>query len=670
MANKYKDTAEATNAPIKQEKAVLTGAEAEAESAAKNTMNPILGNIGAAAEGVLDAVPGAKYLQTKALQAFGVDPADTVAAQHRLTSEYPAATGAGAGTGAALVAAGTGGALGLPAAAGGALGAAAVGASEAGLMTPIYKLGDILNDAEAVPTPLSVEQVSHAFDMDDVLTASGIAALLHAPGLLTAGVQKGTRMGAEASAGGALKKASNKLQRSDLGRLALDTGMLEEAGKAKKLADKAGKEMGAALKGVEIDSVARENLVEALGKVSAGGIEAPAVKGAARKVAKAAEALAAEGEMDAERAWQHRNALKDLRDAAPKGSQTKLLYGDAVAAFDQALESHVTAVDPIKGRSFTSAKQDYKTYINMVREADAAANKRLTGKDIATGVAIQQGSRAAGAAIGGPAGAMAADAISVGGMLWKNRAKNPAVLLNKISKIAPGAAWNGRVGDVVEGLLSPNLVAQNVGDRDTTERYDQMAKDLRNHVANPDAAAQALRQNMNFLPPVMADAVTANTMEKINKMCAELPEPTGPATAFGIQTQPSDREKREFLRKCDAKFDPYSAILSGRKDLIQEAERCNPETVHEIKKAIIDRISKNPDSIDYMTRRKICGILGLPGVPGQDAAIGARIQAALTNRRVAQDSQGQMKSARQANANLKNNSATLSRAQKILNNGE
>jgi hypothetical protein len=203
---------------------------------------------------------------------------------------------------------------------------------------------------------------------------------------------------------------------------------------------------------------------------------------------------------------------------------------------------------------------------------------------------------------------------------------------------------------------------------DPTERFDQIAHMLQEHLGNPNKAATNLRAHLNFLPPAHADAVTANTMNKLQTAAHELPIPRGPATAFGIQNHVNDRDKREYLRKFDAKFDVFGAIKSGRKDLILEAEKYHPEMMNEIRKKAIAKLGG--EDVDYLTKRRVSGILGIPGTPTQDPRLANGLQLLIQTRKTAQDSQGQMKSARQMNANLKNNSATLTRAQRILNGGD
>ena len=60
-------------------------------------------------------------------------------------------------------------------------GGAAVGASEAGLLTPLYKMGEIANQAQLKGDALHMEQIAHAFDLDDILGAAGLAAAFHIP---------------------------------------------------------------------------------------------------------------------------------------------------------------------------------------------------------------------------------------------------------------------------------------------------------------------------------------------------------------------------------------------------------------------------------------------------------------------------------------------------------
>ena len=665
MPNKYEIEADAEEAKAeapKKDVGFLTGDEAIAANEAKRSLLDPLAAYGNAA---MRIIPGADYAQTKLFQALGHDPKDTVEMQHRLQAEYPGASLAGGISGGVVAGAGAA-ALGVPAAVGGLAGVAAVAASEAGLMTPIYKLGDILNDGTAQPTPLNIEQVSHAFDLNDVLMASGLTALFHVPGLLNAGAKSM----AQSSAGRSMKEAAGKLQiePSKLGRKALDTGILEQVGNADRLRQAAGAQMGEAVTHAKIDGKAKRDMVQALVDVQKGAVQNPEIDLAVANINAVAKGILDDTKLDGPRAHQQILTLKNMAAKAP--SQAKQLYLNAKNALEDILEGNLDLVKPSAASDFRNGKHDYHLYSKISSEADDLAKRQMTKEDLGYAAAGGAMAHAVGTAIGGGPGAAVFDAGAALAGATRFKSKNTAVLLDKVSKMGPAVMYKTRMDAVMKGLMSPNMSAEVVSTMDDMQRYDDMVNMLQNHAGNPDATATNLRENLNFLPTGTADAVTANTMEKINKMCAEIPNSTAPATAFGVQANASDRQKREFLRKCDAKFDPYAAVMSGRKDLIQEAERCNPETVHEIKKAVIARISENPDSIDYVTRRKICGILGLPGVPGQDPTIGARIQGALNVRKEAQDAQGQMKSARQSNANLKNNSATLTRAQRILNDGD
>lgn len=232
-----------------------------------------------------------------------------------------------------------------------------------------------------------------------------------------------------------------------------------------------------------------------------------------------------------------------------------------------------------------------------------------------------------------------------------------------------GEVFDSKLKDVLGGLLGTVAVsgAQEIGD--IGKNYDELTHGLRSSMANPDQTSQRIRAHFESIPPHIADALAANTMDKLQAAALDIPADHGPATAFGLPGGISDRQKREFLRKTAARFDPFGAVNSGRPELIQIAEQHNPETVHAIKQAVISELSNNPN-VSYMTKRRVSGILGVAGTPTQDPATGAQLQQIIQTKRQANDSQGQMKSARQANASLKNNSATLTRAQRILNQGE
>lgn len=670
MANKYRKKLP------KAESEASQGATAPGEELV-DPMDMGMGAGMAAVEGVLSAVPGMKFVQGKIMRAIGGEEAEkaTAAEQARLEAEHPTASAAGE-----LIGAGLAGAA-MPLGSGGAVAKTATAAAQAALMTPAYKLGEIANQAQLKGDALHVESIANAFSFQDSLEAAGLTALFGLPGLgmEAAGAIKGAA-GRRASSEAAklFPKAAAKLGVSEveLGERALSEGLLGSETAVRTRMSEAGKRMGAAVKEAKLDATDIERMTLDLVELEKGAENNQFLQGARKSIrAQAARLLNVQSGEELEVIIQSMKG--EARAAAKAGrAQKAQFFGDAAETLRGRLAEHLDVLAPEAGAEYRAAVQDYNTYAKMAPEATAGARRQAKGNDIAKTAVRAAVSPAVGAVTAGPLGAVAGLAVDAAlpAVTAPLRGKNTAVLMQRISKAAPGAMHLERAAQVTDKLLGAAAaeVAEQIAqpaEADVPRRYADVAKALRSSMANPSGTAKQIRAQLDFLPPHVADAVAANSMNKLQCLALALPPENGPATAFGIKTDVPDRAKREFLRRASDAFDPYGAVLSGSPMRVREAEKYNPETINDLRKRVIDKIAENPN-LPYSTKRRVAGILGVAGVPTQDPMVGATVQQILRKRREAQDSQGQMKSARQANANLKNNSATLTRAQKILNQGE
>ena len=686
MANKYRKRSVAPAAPSEApaeapqaEGSIIEGLKSIPEAFAQvgRDIAEIPGGVRAAAEQLPTAVPGGQYAVDKLRMALGESGEEIASKRAELEKEHPIGTAMGDVS--AMMA---GGAV-LPGGkAASAVGRMAESAAQMALLTPAYKLGQTADQAQLKGDALHTESIANAFSLGDILTASGIAALLGAPAAgaeALAGVKPRAAAAAEAEAAKLFPKSAQALGTTPeaLGQTAIQKSMLKSETATKKLLQDAGKRIGdaaaqAKLGKTDIDQMAMDLLA----------LEQQAQNNqfltTARKQLRtqAARLLNVTDGTELESIIQ---SFKGEARAAYKSgkAQKGQFYGDAAEALRGRMANHLDIVDPEIGAQYRSAVQDYNTYVKMGGEAAAGARKQMSLGTVGKAAARAAVPPMVGGLLGGPAGAaagLALDVVAPAGILSPLRGKNKAVLLDRIAKAAPGAQHSQRAVEVLDHLLGvakavPRALAERKPEEDVHGKYKGMAKALRNSMADPSGTAQKMRAQLDFLPPHVADAVTANCMNKLQCLALELPPERGPATAFGITTDVPERAKREFLRKAEDKFDPYGAVLSGSPTRVKNAEQYNPETINDLRKRLVQRLAEQPD-LDYSTKRRVTGILGVAGVPTQDPMVGATLQQIMRKRREAHGAQGQMRSARQANANLKNNSATLTRAQKILNNGE
>lgn len=627
----------------------------------------------AAGEGIMSIIPGAKAAEAKILGALPGNSEQKVAQQQaKLGKENEFEHGLGQ-------AAGVAGAMALPGgqAAAGTLAGAAASAAEGAMLAPAYKLGDVANQAQIKGDALHVEQIANAFDFHDIAWASGLAAVMHVPvaGLeALAGAAQPLAQRAAKSAGDLFTKAAEKLglDTATVGRMILDKGVLENAGALKRLTRDAGKRMEAGENAAQVDSVFRGDLADKLEELVKTQITpAAGMDAQARDLLKRAKTIRNNAEMDGGALGEIITSFGEEAKASNK-SAVKELYRTAQQTFRDALGTHLDAVDPAIASTYRSAVQDYRTYSVLKQEAPAALKKQLSGADIAKTAGTLATTHVAGAVLGAPGAAgLAADAIIGGQSVRRLIGKSPARLLNKASKALPTDLFDSNVGQVLQSLvkgapLVTALGADHLTADEIDDQYRQVTRGLRHSLQDTQGTSTKLRAHLGFLPPVQADSVTANSMNKLQAAAMDIPLPGGPATLFGSQVDVSDRQKREFLRRTDAKFSPFTAIASGRSDLVKHAEQYNPETVHEIKKRVVEHLANSPE-VDFQTKRRVSGILGVPGTPTQDPRLGGTLQAIIAARKQANSAAGQMGSARNAKAAMKNDQSTLTRAQSILN---
>lgn len=690
MANKYRKRAaakESTPTPAAEsapEKGLLEGIRDlpgnlwEAAKTVGSDIAEIPGGARAALEQLPTAVPGGQYVTDKVRMALGQSGEDIESTRAQLATEHPIGTALGD-----IGAMAAGGALLPGAGAGSAVKQVLTQAGQAAVLAPAYKLGQVADQAVLRGDALHVEAIANSFSFQDSLEAAGLTLLMGAP---MVGVEAAGQVGpaaarrAKTEAARLFPKAAQKLGMSEeaVGQLAMDKNMLRSETSAKKLMQEAGTRMGQAADKAQFSQTEIEAMALDLAAMEKAA-EPNQTLASARKQVRAQAARLLDVQTGAELEGIIQGFKAEARAANRAGkSQKGQFYGDVAESLRDHMGKNLDVVDPKVGAEYRAAVQDYNTYAKMAPEAAAGAKKQVRGRDVANVVARGAVAPALGYLAGpaGVAGGLAAD-LMIPQVTAPIRGKNTAVLMDRISKTAPGQQHIARASEVVSGLLgvakAGTVAIGRSGtlaeEKDVPKRYAGVAKALRNSMADPSGTAKQLRSQLNFLPPHIADAVAANSMNKLQCLALALPPETGPATAFGIQTDVPDRAKREFLRRAQDAFDPYGAVLSGSPMRVREAEKYNPETINDLRKQVIAKIAENPQ-LPYSTKRRVAGILGVAGVPTQDPMVGATVQQVLRLRRQAQDSQGQMKSARQMNANLKQNSATLTRAQKILNNGE
>lgn len=666
--------AEASGPATREPGHVLTMDEAIADmdAAEKAPREGAIDKLGSMVAGAVRAIPGGIWLANKGTAALLGAPEKEIAQEtERALKDNPGYAMAGTVAGAL----GTGGALTSTAGMGLAKGAA-VAAGQAALLAPTYKLGEIANQAQLSGDALQIEHIANAFDWHDIATAGGLAAVLHVPlmGVETAlGAGAGLASTAAKSAGGAFSKAAQKLgiTEEQAGRIALDADLMSKSGATAKRLAETGKVIGQAENAAQVDSVFRDVLASKL-------------EGVAQEAATPGAGLNSEVKDLQIRATEVRDSdidgegigklISSLNEKAVKSKERSVreFYFTAAKQMRDSLADHLDVVDPQVGSQYRAAVHDYKTYSRMSAEAERAVDSQLTGRDIAGAIGQTAATAVLGKVIGaGPAG-LVADAVVGGASARQLLRKNPAILLDRLAKRAPTELFEGRAAQALKDLASPSpasaaLAVENQSKADIDQQYLETTRALRHSLQDPSGTSVKLRGQLNFLPPLQADAVTANTMNKIRVSAMDIPTSAGPQTLFGQQTDVSDREKREYLRRVQATFNPLEAIKSGRADLVKHAEKTNPETIHELRKRVIEQFTSG-EPVDYQTKRRVSGILGAAGTPTQNSALGATLQNIITARKHAQDDSGQMHSARQAKAQRKNDLATLSRGQSLVHN--
>ncbi|HET6345556.1 MAG TPA: hypothetical protein VFH51_11535, partial [Myxococcota bacterium] len=623
MANKYRKLAEQAEkskpSETPREKGLLEGlrdlpgALAEAAGTVAGDIAEIPGGARAALEQLPNAIPGGQFVVDKARMALGESGQEIAGRRAQLEAEHPIGTALGD-----VGAMAAGGAL-LPGAkAATAAGRLAVGGAQAAVMAPAYKLGQVADQAALKGDALHTEAIANAFSFQDSLEAAGLTALMGLPGAAVEagsaallGGAKAARNRAVSQAGELVQKGAQKLGMTpeDAGALVLDEGLLEHQGAAKRQMQDAGKRMGNAVKSAQLDAQDLETMAQeivALGEAQ----ENNALLAPARKQL-AAQAKALANVQSGEELEAIIQTLKSESRSAyqSKKNQKGELFGDAAEILRGRLSDHLDIIDPRAGAEYRSAVQDYNTYAKLAPEVAAGAKKQVKLGAVARDIGKAGAATAAGSLLGGPVGgavALGAE-LAMPGATSSVRGKSTAVLLNKLSKMAPGQQHIDRATEVTEMLLGAPAMAANQSvrdngaEKDVPKRYADVAKALRSSMADPTGTASKLRAQLDFLPPHVADAVTANQMNKLQCLALALPPETGPATAFGITTDVPDRAKREFLRRAQDAFDPYGAVLSGSPMRVKESEKYNPETINDLRKRVIERIAENP-KLPYSTK--------------------------------------------------------------------
>lgn len=680
MGNKYRKLAEGgTAAPATSAtKSTLATPEeqmAAQDKAAESTAGP-LGAIAAAAQTGVEMLPGGKYLEAKMLGALGVPEQFTAGKQAQLEAEHPVASPIGTLLGAAAT---------LPAAAAGAgfkalsgvQKIAATGAA-AGMMTPVYKLGDIANQAQLTGDPLHMEQISHIFDFKDILKASLLGTVMGGVGVgmeaaASAKTGKVLEAASESQAGKLFRKAAERLGMSEdaLGAKVMDEGLLAKAGEIQYRKQRAWSRVLDSAAQAEVTPEFQERLGTKLIEMYKGTEHLEALENA-RKFMRSQTRRLLSDKVDGKAVEEVAQSLNNEGSRAFEAGRTQKgqMLKDGSQLIRDEFASHMQQTDPEAAARYRTGVQDYRVYSELTQEAIRGAAKQATRGDIEGAIGKVGVAHVVGGAIGGPAGALASDVVAGSMGLGKLGVKNYAILLGKMSKMSPSEQFEAKATATLDRLLAPSaaLSSKVVAD-DVTADYEQISKALKNSIGDPAGMAKRLRAQVSFLPPHIADAFVANSMDKLQSVTMDLPPENGPATAFGIVSGVSDRQKREFFRKASSKFDVFSAIESGRADLILEAEKFNPEAMHNLKGRLVKELSER-ENVDYLTKRRLQGMLGVAGTPLQDPALGGQLQQVIQTKKQADSAVGQMGSARQMNANLKRDSGTLTRAQGILNSKE
>lgn len=644
MPNKYHEVEPAAAPAQEQDSTFLSGDPIE--------------TLVAGAQKVAQGIPGLQSAQDYLLTKLGVPGSFIQQERERLSKEHPAASAAGTVGGLAA------GAAALPGvgAVEGAAAKLATGAAQAAMLAPAYKLGETADQAILQSNRLRAEQITHSLFSSDSVVSALLATMLGAPGALleTASpyIQSLAKTQAAKQAAQLFPKAAQSLRLPpggdiDLGVLALEKGMLENAGAAKRQLKEAGRIIGQAASKAQVEETLRAKLGDTLAKFAAtleGNTAYDSVRKALIKQADAFEVHDFNGN-------QVEDVIQKLNGAGTKNDRA--VYKDAAQHLREVFAQHLDTVDPQAGAAYRAAVDDYHAYAKMAPEAIRGAQKQVTGTQAALRTLLNVGT--------GGTLALGKKALEAAGYM-RPSTSNYANLLDKFAKVPPSANFMLQTGRLLDHLLNPSAAAQMIvklTPDDLEKRYDEAQHALRLSVVAPDRTAQTLRGQLDFLPPHEADAVAAGVVNRLQAAAVELPQPAAPPTAFGSQLQPSDKEKRAFLEQLHCKFDPYAALASGRPECIAEAEKYNPEVVHYLKGQLISKLNERKD-IPYEQKRRLSALLGVAGVPLQDPALAAQLQHIIQTRREADSQAGQMHSARQAAASQKQNKAALTRAQKLL----
>lgn len=597
----------------------------------------------------------------------------------RLDRDVPLAVGVGqvGGTLATLAAPG----LGLAGKAAGAAealgagkvlaGAAGVGgaAAEGAAFSEIYKLGDIAQQAQLQSTPLRTEQLAHSLLSPETLYTAVLSGLLHTA---STGVEAAGRYIAGAPKRQAAKVFSEKTatamggSREQLGQYALETGILKP-GKVEQLKHQAGQAMEEAAAHLEPDEVFLSASADKLREFVKGAESNENLAVASKKLLRQADKLDKVGT-----GQEFEQIIQGMKATArsTKNSQKKAFWNDAAQTLRNDVEARLQIMNPDAGGRYSAAVHDYNVLSKVGPDATRGAAKQFTSADLGEAAGNIARNHVLGSigGIPGQVAAGAADVLALRGL----PSKNYATFLDAFSKSPPFANAAKRSKQAIQALMSPNSTGQvfNILDHDDAEEYyDQLQHTLRAAAVSPEPVARKLRSQLDFLPPHEADAVTAHAMDKTLAAAVDLPGSTGPATLSGVVTGPTDRQKREFIQRHEARFDPYKALASGRKDLIAEAERYNPEVMHALKQKAIEELHTRKD-LSYDARRRLSALLGVPASPTQDPALAVGLQNVIQTKRAGDTQAGQIESTRQVHATMKNNKAALTRAQRIVGAGE
>lgn len=643
-----------------------------------------------AAEGFASAIPGGKLVARKGQQLLekieGLPGDESAIARQQADREArnPGTHLAGAATGFV-----TGG-LALPGSGAVSMaGKAAAAAATAALLTPAYKLGEVADQAALKNTPISVEQIHQAFSFDDILSSSVLASAadlaLHGAGRGVSKLAPKLESMAEGQAAKLFKKAPAKtgMSAEALGKKALDEGLFTPEAVEKQLDgvssrfDSLKGNLDAEAGGMVAGTIA-QRLVDHADAHAQFSLDGPRkyVLGIAKKLAEPPEGAAWDGDALHEQLNMISSKARTVKDPS-----VKAFLQDALEIGRDEFATGLETVNEGAGQEWRAALNDWKIYTNMAKDLKSAP-KQLTGGDVAK-TAGKLAAMAALPAIGMQAGGVAGQAIGLGvdaalGMPAYQSTKgllggtNRARLMQQFSKVAPGANFEAKAKQVVDFLMKPGTeMISKMPANDLHARYEEVSKALQSFAANPDGAAQNLRESLDWLPQQQADAVVAKAMNTLAEHAVETQTQTGVNTAFGYHTTKTDREKRETLRRIEAAHDPAYAISTGRADLVQLAAKHNPETVRELQKRVMAEISTRED-VPFSTKRRVAATLGVAGTPTQDPIMGGRLQKIIATQRQMQSAQGQVASTRNKVAGVKKDLESATRVQNLmgLNNKE